>query len=101
MQVRKVTEADIEKIPRTISRAGHKHQANRVVAIMSKMFGLALRWKMGTDGANPCKGIERHFEGHRERYLTTDEANAARRAGQTPRRAIGRCDQVVDAHGRT
>jgi integrase len=75
MQVRKVTEADIEAIHRKITKAGHKHQANRVVAIMSKMFGLALRWRMRTDGVNPCKGIERHFEGHRERYLTTDEAN--------------------------
>jgi integrase len=59
-------EADIEKIHRTISRAGHKHQANRVVAIMSKMFGLALIRARASSATSRDTA---------KRYLTTDEAN--------------------------
>ena len=52
-------------------KAGSPYAANRCVAIMSKMFSLAVRW--GMRETNPCKGIERHKEHHRRRYLSGDE----------------------------
>jgi integrase len=46
-------------------------RANRTLAVTSKMFTLAIKWRMRTD--NPCKGIERNREHHRRRYLKPDE----------------------------
>jgi integrase len=62
---------DIDRLHRRITAAGHLHRANRVVAVLSKMFSLAIRWRMRTD--NPVKGIERNVEHHRRRYLSGDE----------------------------
>ena len=47
------------------------YQANRVLALMSKMFSLAVNW--GWRGDNPVKGIERFHEERRERWLSDDE----------------------------
>jgi integrase len=47
------------------------YRANRVVALLSKMFGLSIRWGWRSD--NPAKGIERNQEVKRHRYLSTDE----------------------------
>jgi len=74
MRVDDVTTADIEALHRSVSKRG-KHQANRVAAVCSKMFALALRWGMRTDGKNPARGIERHREHARQRYPTADEMN--------------------------
>jgi integrase len=65
---------DIERLHRKITSEGTPYRANRVAAVASKMFALAVRWKMRSD--NPCKGVERNFEEKRERYLT--EAELAR-----------------------
>jgi integrase len=46
-------------------------RANRAVAVLSKMFALAIKWKLRVD--NPCKGIERNHEHQRKRYLRPDE----------------------------
>ncbi len=45
--------------------------ANRVLALVSKMFAVAMaeEWR----GDNPCKGVERNPENRRERYLTPPE----------------------------
>jgi integrase len=70
----KVADVDfshIDALHRKISKAGHKHRANRVVAVLSKMFALAVRWKLRSD--NPCKGIEKNQENKRKRYLSGDE----------------------------
>jgi integrase len=63
--------ASIDALHRKITKAGHKHRANRVVAVCSKMFALAVRWKLGSD--NPAKGVERNDETKRKRYLSGDE----------------------------
>ncbi|MDA1129788.1 MAG: tyrosine-type recombinase/integrase, partial [Chloroflexi bacterium] len=47
------------------------HQANRVLALTSKMFSLAMKWGWRSD--NPVKGIERYQEERRERWLSDDE----------------------------
>jgi integrase len=47
------------------------YQANRVLALMSKMFSLAMKWGWSSD--NPVKGLERYHEERRERWLSDDE----------------------------
>jgi integrase len=70
-KVADVTFADIDALHRQITKAGHLHRANRVVALLSKMFSLAQRWHMRE--TNPCKGIERNREHGRRRYMAPDE----------------------------
>jgi integrase len=70
-KVADVAFADIDRLHRKITNAGHRRRANTVVAVLSKMFSLAVKWKMRTD--NPCKFIERNGEVKRKRYLSGDE----------------------------
>ena len=54
-------------------RNGIPYAANRAVALMSRMYARAADWAMVPDGTNPCRGIERHRERRRERFLTDTE----------------------------
>jgi integrase len=47
------------------------YRANRVLALLSKMFSLATEWEWITD--NPARGIPRFHEDKRERWLTEQE----------------------------
>jgi integrase len=69
-KVAAVSYADVDRLHRDISQRAPTH-ANRVIALLSKMMSLAIKWKMRTD--NPCKGIERNEEQKRKRYLKGDE----------------------------
>jgi integrase len=62
---------DIDRLHRKITRAGFNHRANRVIAVVSKMFSLAIKWRLRE--TNPCRGIEKNLEHHRRRYLSADE----------------------------
>jgi integrase len=62
---------DVDALHRKITKSGSTYAANRCIAVMSKMFSLAIRWRMRTD--NPCRGIERNPEAKRKRYLSADE----------------------------
>jgi integrase len=70
-KVAAITIDDVEKFHRAITQEGHPYRANRTVAVMSKMFSLAIRWRMRSD--NPCKGARRNPEQKRERYLSDGE----------------------------
>lgn len=48
-----------------------RYQANRLIALLSKMFALAVAWGWRPD--NPAKGIGRFSEDRRERWLTAEE----------------------------
>src|SRR5262245_57131468 len=62
---------DIDALHRKITKSGSPYAANRTVALLSKMFALAVHWRMRPD--NPVKGIERNKEYNRRRYLSSDE----------------------------
>jgi integrase len=62
---------NIDALHRKITAAGNPYQANRTIALLSKMFSLAVRWRMRE--TNPVKGIEKNREYHRRRYLSGDE----------------------------
>jgi integrase len=70
MKVASVTFADIDTLHRKVG-ARAPTQANRVVALLSRMFNLAIRWGLRSD--NPTRGIERNRESKRQRYLTGTE----------------------------
>jgi integrase len=63
--------ADIDALHRKVTKAGTPYRANRVLAVLSKMFSLAIRWRWRMD--NPAHGIERNQEHKRVRYLSSDE----------------------------
>ena len=66
-----VTHADVDALHRKITARGSPGHANRVVALLSRLFTLAIRWGWRPD--NPCKGVERNQEHKRQRYLTGAE----------------------------
>lgn len=67
MKVASVSHADVDAFHRRISARAPTH-ANRVLAALSKMFSLSIRWGWRTD--NPCRGVERNQEHKRHRYLS-------------------------------
>ena len=69
-KVAAVTHAAVDAWHHKLSSRAPTH-ANRVLAVLSKMFSLAVRWGWHTD--NPCKGVERSGEHKRHRYLSGDE----------------------------
>jgi len=71
LKVAEVTFSDIDGLHRKITKRGRPHRANRTVALLSKMFNLAIKWGWRSD--NPAKGVERNPEIKRERYLMADE----------------------------
>lgn len=70
-KVAEITYSDVDGIHRKITKRGAPYHANRVLALLSKMFNLSIKWGWRTD--NPCKGVERNPEQKRERYLSGAE----------------------------
>lgn len=71
MKIADVRRAHIDKLHRKITATGAKVRANRIIALLPRMFSLAVIWEMRSD--NPVKGIERNPETARHRYLEGDE----------------------------
>ena len=65
---------EVDALHRSISKRT-PYEANRTLAVLSRMFSVAIRWKWRTD--NPCKGIERNDEAKRRRYLSSGRVAAA------------------------
>lgn len=63
--------ADVNALHLAVTEASGPRRANTVVAVLSKMLSLAVRWKYRTD--NPCRGVERNDEVKRKRYVAGDE----------------------------
>ena len=49
------------------------YQANRIIAVLSKMFSFAEQRGLVPDGTNPCRRIEKYREQARDRFLTQAE----------------------------
>lgn len=49
------------------------YDANRTLAVLSKMFTLAEKWGERPDGSNPCRHVEKYQEHKRERMLSAEE----------------------------
>ena len=71
LKVRDVAFEHIDALHRHVTKVSGPYSANRCIAVCSKMFTLAVRWKMRAD--NPVKGVEPNVEIERKRYLSGDE----------------------------
>ena len=70
-KVAEITRADVHDLHREL--ADRPYQANRVLALLSKMLNLAEAWGYRPDGSNPCRHVEKYKEQARQRYLNNDE----------------------------
>jgi integrase len=77
-----ITTSDVSQLH--LSLRNRPYQANRLVAVIASMYGLAARQGIVPKGVNPAHGIERFRESARERYLGIEELN---RLGETLRLA--------------
>jgi integrase len=69
-----VTFSDVDGLHSIVTKEGGPYVANRMLAVLSKAFNLAIRWQWRAD--NPVKGVERNQEVKRNRYLSGDEMTA-------------------------
>jgi integrase len=69
LRVRAIGKRDIEELHADLK--GTPYHANRVLALLSKMFSLAKDW--GWCDENPTHGVPRFHEDRRERWLTEEE----------------------------
>jgi integrase len=69
LRLKAVGSRDIEALHASLKTT--PYQANRVLALLSKMFSLAIEW--GWTAENPAKGVQRFHEDRRERWLSTEE----------------------------
>jgi integrase len=92
IKITHVTRADVTRLHQKV---GIKTpvQANRVLALLSKIISLSIKWGLRSDAAgNPCKHVERFGERKVERYLSPDElsrlgkalANAEKEGDELP-----------------
>jgi integrase len=66
-----VTPADVSNLQHSLRTM--PYEANRVLALVSKMFSWAELQGYRPRGTNPCVGIERFREHRRERFLSQEE----------------------------
>ena len=66
-----VRHSDVDGLHRQVTRAGSPIRANRLAALGSRLWSLAIKWAWAQ--SNPWKGIERNPENKRSRYLTPAE----------------------------
>jgi integrase len=66
-----ITQHDLERLHAELGQRA-PYQANRAVALLRKMFNLALDWGLFL-GENPAAGIRFYPEEKRQRYLMPDE----------------------------
>lgn len=74
LRVADVTRADIARFHHKLRHT--PYQANRNLAVVSKMFNLAELWGLRPDVTNPCRHITKYPEEKRERYLSPAELAA-------------------------
>jgi integrase len=70
-----ITTADVAKLHAELGRLGKRATANRVVEILSAIYGRLIAWKLYA-GPNPCAGVEPYPETKRDRFLRKGELPA-------------------------
>jgi integrase len=69
LNVDMISALDLQKLHSDLEKTPYK--ANRVRALLSKMFNLAIGWGWRSD--NPIKGVEKYQEYQRHRWLNDEE----------------------------
>lgn len=75
-KVSTITRRDLDEAHQALKV--HPYQANRLLALLSKMLSLAVAWGWRPD--HPAKGIERFAENKRDRWLSATELGALTKA---------------------
>jgi integrase len=71
LKISAVTRRDVLKLHHAMHST--PTAANRVQALLSKMFELAEEWGLRAEASNPCRRIKKFEESSRERFLSADE----------------------------
>lgn len=69
-----ITPADVRKVMSYARDGSGRYEANRLRAVLSRMFTLAIRENVRSD--NPCKGVEKYHEDQRWTHLCDQEVQA-------------------------
>ncbi len=69
MKLEEITTLDLQILQRDLKETPYK--ANRIRALLSKMFNLAIQWKW--IGVNPINGVPKYQEQKRMRWLNEEE----------------------------
>ena len=79
---------------------GTPTQANRTIALLSKMMNLAELWEWRPPGSNPCRLLEKYDEKKRKRYLTDAELEWIGQALKASEVSAGRIPKKAAAQPR-
>ncbi len=67
-----IRKSDVKDLHNEIGKANdHPYQANRVRALLHTLYEFAI--ERGYDGINPCRGVKKHPEHKRDRFVQKDE----------------------------
>ncbi|OGI41833.1 MAG: hypothetical protein A2150_00520 [Candidatus Muproteobacteria bacterium RBG_16_64_11] len=73
-KIKAITRADVAALHHEIGRDSGPYEANRVLALLSKMFELAMAWGyLDETAANPAHRIKKFKEEKRDRWVTPEE----------------------------
>ena len=75
--VKEISRGEIDAFHK--KRVSTPYQANRILALLSKLMSLAEEWEW-REGANPCRHISKFREHARQRFLSSNEIAAVRSA---------------------
>jgi integrase len=78
LRVKNLSLADVARMHNKLGK-NTPIQANRALAVLSKMMTLAINWGLRSE-ENPCRHIQRFKENKRERFLSTEELAALGKA---------------------
>lgn len=80
-QVIAITRADVASLHHELGKKATRHEANRVLALLGKMFECAIAWGFLPDNAaNPARKIKKYPERRRDRWVTPEEMPRLARA---------------------
>lgn len=71
IKVRDLARDDVAKLHARMATT--PYEANRTLALLSKVLNLAELWDLREDGSNPCRHVRRYKEERRERLLSEHE----------------------------
>lgn len=91
LKVSAITQADVAALHAKIGKT-RPYEANRTLALLSKMFELARRWDfVPRDHSNPARDID-HFKEHkRDRWITPEELPRLAQAINEEPNEVARC----------
>lgn len=77
-RVKEITRSDVSRLHHALRST--PYQANRVLAVLSKLFNWAEQHDHRPDASNPCRHVEKYREEPRERFLSPAELGRLGRA---------------------